>query len=361
MNGSIRFLGALLLASTAWAQDDPPTEFDSSQMPAEVMPLSEQSLLLDLTEASGRWVAVGERGHVLISDDGQSWRQSDAVPTRSTLTAVTAVGDELWAVGHDVVVLHSADRGETWAIQQADASMMQPLLGVHFVDASNGIAVGAYGYYLSTSDGGQTWEEGMTMSDGGEDDLDEGYEEEPLDEEEGEESEPSVGNYDFSDFEDEITDFHMNGVEELADGTLYIAAEAGTGLRSTDGGQSWQRIELPYEGSMFGALVAADGTLITYGLRGHVLESDDGGRTWIEQETGTLNSLLGGTVLADGTVALVGANGEVLLRDPDTGRYQSTRTAAGDDLAAALPSGEGELVLVGEGGITRHAVTGATP
>ena len=64
---------------------------------AELMPLIAESLLLDAAVAGGRVIAVGERGHVLVSNDqGRSWTQVEA-PTRSTLTAVTA-GDQrhLW-------------------------------------------------------------------------------------------------------------------------------------------------------------------------------------------------------------------------------------------------------------------------
>ena len=54
-------------------------------------------MLLDVTAVGDRLVAVGTRGHVLLSDDGESWRQVDT-PVRAALTAVTSHGDEVWAV-----------------------------------------------------------------------------------------------------------------------------------------------------------------------------------------------------------------------------------------------------------------------
>ena len=74
-----------------------------------------RSLLLDIAVNPDRIIAVGERGHVLLSSDqGRNWTQV-LVPTQSMLNAVTVVGDRhSWIVGHDSVILHSADNGETW-------------------------------------------------------------------------------------------------------------------------------------------------------------------------------------------------------------------------------------------------------
>src|SRR6187551_1324135 len=89
---------------------------DSANRPAEIEPLASSSLLLDLAVAGTRIVAVGERGHVMLSDDqGATWRQAKSVPTRTMLTAVYFADDEYgWAVGHDETILNTMDGGETW-------------------------------------------------------------------------------------------------------------------------------------------------------------------------------------------------------------------------------------------------------
>ena len=52
--------------------------------------------MLDAVALDERLVAVGERGHILIStDNGASWRQVE-VPTRAMLTAVTFLDDASW-------------------------------------------------------------------------------------------------------------------------------------------------------------------------------------------------------------------------------------------------------------------------
>ncbi len=52
-------------------------------------------------------------------------------------------------------------------------------------------------------------------------------------------------------------DFHLNQIAAAADGTLYLAAEAGHLYRSDDGGETWQPLPSPYEGSFFGLLPLA--------------------------------------------------------------------------------------------------------
>ena len=68
-------------------------------------------------------VAVGEYGNVVLSDDdGKTWRQAKSVPTQVTFTAVAFVDDKNgWAVGHDTVILHTSDAGETWPRNSAAA------------------------------------------------------------------------------------------------------------------------------------------------------------------------------------------------------------------------------------------------
>src|SRR6187402_2479303 len=132
---------------------------DSANKPAEIEPLAAQSLLLDLAVAGTRIVAVGERGHILLSDDqGATWRQAKSVPTRTMLTAVYFADAEYgWAVGHDETILNTLDGGETWTRSHFAPESQQPLLDLWFANRISGIAVGAYGAYFTTNDGGRNW------------------------------------------------------------------------------------------------------------------------------------------------------------------------------------------------------------
>ena len=84
-----------------------------------LMPAATESLLLDIARAGNRLVAVGERGHILFSDNNAiDWQQAQ-VPTRALLTAVHFASDTKgWAVGHDGLILATIDAGGHWVVQR---------------------------------------------------------------------------------------------------------------------------------------------------------------------------------------------------------------------------------------------------
>ena len=91
---------------------------DVLDTPARESAFASKSLLNGVASTGKRVVAVGQRGHIVYSDDGgKSWVQAK-VPVTSDLVAVTFPTPEKgWAVGHAGVVLHSADGGATWSKQ----------------------------------------------------------------------------------------------------------------------------------------------------------------------------------------------------------------------------------------------------
>jgi photosystem II stability/assembly factor-like uncharacterized protein len=329
--------------------------------PAEPMPRAIESLILDLAISGTRRIAVGERGHVLLSDDGREWRQVADVPTRATLTSVAARGDDAWAVGHDGVIIRSRDGGRTWRLVHSnpyvagsnDPHNGVPLLDVLFIDANRGFAIGAYALMLRTDDGGETWtgvalpkSEGMVAAEADDAALTEGEDDDSwlMDADE-----LSI---------DEEADPHLNAMARLDDGTLFMVAERGAGYRSIDGGETWERRTLPYDGSMFGLLAFESSRLLAFGLRGNALESMDGGLSWIEVDTGTPLSLFGGAALANGGAVLVGANGVVVSRG-DAEQPFSLTTFVNDRqespiLAAIVAEGDNRFIVSGDRGIGVH-------
>ncbi len=332
---------------------------------AEVLPeVAANSLMLDVTESDQRAVMVGERGHILVSESRNDWRQVADVPTRTTLTGVAAVGAKVWAVGHDGVILFSADGGLTWALQRSDPwkpladdaefdpRQGVPLLDIVMLDADNGLAVGAYSLMLRTSNGGQSWEpvsvSGNTAAaepaeDGGEPAAD------------AEEVDWSFSDEDLQ--LDEETDPHMNGIARTSDGSLIVVGERGAAFRSRDAGVTWERVKIPYEGSMFGVLGYDNQRVLAFGMRGNVFESTDLGSTWKELDSGTDQTLMGGAVLASGGAVLVGGSGAVVLRaEPGAAFTANTFSTSEQEtpvLAAVLPLGSATFVVGGEKGLGR--------
>lgn len=344
--GAFFFLLSLPLAAQV-ANDDP------SALPSEAMPRASHSLLLDVTHADSGWVAVGERGHVLTSVDGKDWTQVET-PTRSTLTTVTAVGDQLWAGGHDGVIIHSADGGKTWVAQRRDPYQLAegehpadhdvrqgaPVMDILFSDASNGIAIGAYSLMLVTHDGGATWTARQATTAPAA----------PV-----ERTEPTGDIFSEDELQlDDESNPHLNAITRTGPRSLLIVGERGTVLRSSDDGESWQKQSFPYKGSMFGVLHLENGSVLAYGLRGNVYESRDGGGSWSKVPTQGSVSLMGGSALGDGGAVLAGANGTVLRRDSGDAPFVASafRNAAGEmpTLSGVAPAGDGNYVLVGDKG-----------
>ena len=340
---------------------------DPLQRPAEVMPLASRSLILDVAKAGERYVAVGERGHVLVSSDGVEWTQSAHVPLRSALTAVSAVGADVWAVGHDGVILHSGNAGENWEIQRHDPrgtsdvenldELRQgvPLLDVLFTDLNHGFAVGAYSLLLRTADGGKTWTGGRINAG---DAAAEAKAEVDSEAEQAAHSDNELQSSVFSEDELKIgmeSDPHLNAIARTGSGDYVVVGERGAMFRSRDGGESWERGQLPYDGSMFGVLGYEGQHVLAFGLRGHVFESTDLGVNWTEVPTGTELSLMGGAATANGGAIIVGANGIILRRARDSEALATSTDTAAGIIANVLPVGvDGELLIASENGISRY-------
>jgi photosystem II stability/assembly factor-like uncharacterized protein len=319
-----------VLSGIVRAQVDPK---DSANLPAEIEPLASASLLLDLAMAGKRLVAVGERGHVLLSDDqGASWRQAKAVPTRTMLTGVFFVdADYGWAVGHDETILNTVDGGETWTRSHFAPEAQQPLLDLWFANRVSGIAVGAYGAYFTTNDGGRTWSGAKfapapRVPAGAASNAAPSAEEEPP------------------------PDYHLNRIVGVGN-RLYIAAEGGQLYRSDDRGANWRALPSPYEGSFFGLVPIRGEGLLAFGLRGHLFRSADAGENWTALESHTTAMLTDGVAINDLRVIIGGLAG-VLLVSGDAGEtFTLTQQDDRKGVAALLPGPAGAVIVAGEGGV----------
>jgi photosystem II stability/assembly factor-like uncharacterized protein len=337
-------------------------------LPALPTEAASDSLILDAVTKGQRTLIAGEQGHILYSDDnGTSWTHAQ-VPVSLSITAVTFCGVNCaWVAGHDGILLRSTDRGESWqtnftgtdiarlsadaaeaTIRQLEAEIEQaspdeipdleweledaqfalddasaaledgvamPLLDIWFRDERNGFALGAYGIMLQTRDGGSTW---------------------------------SL----ISDRLDNPDDFHLYGIARSVSGTLLVAGEAGTLLRSRDDGESWDRPDAPYQGSFFGIVAARDGGFIAFGLRGNVFRSTDEGDSWMAVETGDERTLLSGMTRSDGTIVLVGSAGAVLASNDNGTSFETLSTSGNRVYSGVTETPDGKIMLVGFGGVS---------
>ena len=359
--------GITLLVILGWATAGHGETTDFKLLPALKSDLAVESLLLGAARSEDRLLVGGERGHILFSDDGgRSWTHAD-VPVSLAITSVAFAGrGHAWAAAHDGYLLHSADNGQTWqtklsgsdvarlsvgaieqqvealgsalddaapenredlewaledaeiALEEAtlaiDEGMSTPLLKVWF-DGDDGYALGAYGVFLRSRDGGESWAMEANRLDN-----------------------PDK--------------YHLYAIARSSAGTLLVAGEAGTVLRSLDDGESWERIDAPYAGSFFGSVASGDGSLLIFGLRGNVFRSTDEGETWAAVDTGDDRTLMCGVRTDAGPIVLTGSAG-VLLQSSDGGEsFREIPTEGNRVYSGITDTPDGKILLVGFGGVS---------
>ena len=314
--------GLLLTAAAPLSLAQEPREPQA----AEMMPLADKAIVNDMTAVNGRVVAVGERGHILISDDGgETWEQVPS-PVRAMLNRVEFVDEQHgWAVGHDGSVLRTIDGGESWELRHFDSEWGKPFYDALFMTPDQGLVAGANGRMLHTDDGGETWQA----------------------------------------IEDEVfeTAFNLYDVTRLNDGTLVIAGERGFMARSDDDGQSWKMLDPPYIGSYFGAIPAGATGAVFYGLEGRVFLASDVSELkvradpmsydpfidksvtdpekleelgWRLFDNDAGESLFGGARLDEGRFLLVGVDGVIQTAEANAASLQQLESPTGEPLSDVL-------------------------
>lgn len=345
-------LSLVLLLQPAYAAD---TDFvDVLDLPASHSTLSSRGLMLDVTHAGERLIAVGQRGHIIYSDDkGHNWQQGN-VPASSDLTAVSfPTPQQGWAVGHDGLVLHSADGGVNW-IKQLDGRQIgtlmlnyyiaqasthpgeqryielideahrlmaegadKPFLDVWFENSTSGYIIGAFNLIFRTDDGGRTWTPQQHLVDN-----------------------PYA--------------LHLNAITQAGE-SLYIAGEQGLLLKKEPHNQQFVTLPSPYEGSFFGLLGDSTQLLVAYGLRGHAFLSTNEGETWTTITTGTSASLTTATRDAQGRLFLFSQDGQVLMSEDNGLNFISLASNTLPLIAGVAVERNEYLVLVGAQGV--HLLT----
>lgn len=337
-----------LLAATSAPQQAASEPFDVLAQPARLSRLAAVTPVTSVVAAGSHFVAIGPRGHVLLSEaDVGKWNQVP-MPTSADLTAAHFVSDRLgWVVGHGGVILHTQDGGGTWVRQmdgRTNAKLMvdyyqkavaggradlrpmledaqhqrsegpgRPLLSVWFSDAEKGYAVGAFGMILRTDDGGMTWMPWQHRIDN-------------------------------------PRQLHLTAV--VGDGTsVYIVGEQGLILRLDERTQRFVSIDSPYKGTFFGAVIPEPGGLLVFGMRGEAYYTSSAGAHWKRIESGRDEAALtGGAVLSRGVAVVVTQSSRILVYRTGQDRMEALALPPGPPYAGVAVSRSGAMALVGFGG-----------
>ena len=277
--------------------------FDAIDRPAIESNLGAHSVLLSVTSVGDHFVAVGERGLILRSDDdGKSWHQLSS-PVSVTLTGVSFFDDENgYAIGHGGIVLRTTNAGNDWKVQlngrqlaekllqQAEESKDEesirqaklliadgpdkPFLDLLVLGRDHLVVVGAYGFAFESNDGGQSWTSWMDRIDN------------PF-------------------------GLHLYSIRKQGE-RILVAGEQGFVALSMDNGQSFETIETPYEGSFFTAQLLEQDGIVLAGLRGNTLVSDDNGQHWKDIKNPISSSIMASFIHSDGQVIVANQAGTLL-------------------------------------------------
>jgi photosystem II stability/assembly factor-like uncharacterized protein len=308
-----------------------------------------RSVLTRVVRAGDRLVAIGERGLVVLSDDGgRQWRQA-RVPVSVTLTSASFADARLgWMVGHSGVVLHTTDGGESWAIQAdgvglAKAALAQsqslpetdagrersiqraqrlvddgadkPLLSICFADARRGMAVGAYGLAATTDDGGKTWVPCLDRM-------------------------PNPRG------------MHLYAVVKH-DKTWVVGGEQGVLMRSSDDAASFEPLASPFKRSLFAATAMRKGGFVLGGLLGSACRIEPGSTEVAAVELPAPFTILSCTELRDGRVMLLAQGGRLLVSSDGGAHFAEQQPPRRAPLTSLAEATDGGLVATSLAGVAR--------
>ena len=323
----------LVVAALGWGSTVH-AEVDVLSRPAMLTARPSSMVMLAITKAGGRIIAVGERGTIVYSDNaGINWHQA-AVPVSVSLVAVEFINPhDGWAVGHSGVVLRTRDGGKNW-IKQLDgiraAQMVlesvkaghirpsKPFLDIHFIDEKKGFLIGAFGLIFATSDGGETWQ-------------------------------PALDRINNSD------DKHLYSIKNIAD-ECFIAGEQGAVFYSRNCDKDFVETVTPYGGTYFGAVAVGVHAAVVFGMRGNVYWSDNAGGTWHKSGIAASNSITAGLRLKDGSILIADETGQ-LFRSTDLGKnFQLVPVKQSSPITGIVQSDDGSLFISGIRGVSRIAL-----
>jgi photosystem II stability/assembly factor-like uncharacterized protein len=219
------------------------------------------------------------------------------------LTAVAFVDEQRgYATGHAGTVLGTRDGGQTWTrlldgraiarmMQEAAAASSEPskrkaaermvadgpdkpLLDLVVAGVSDVFVVGAYGMALATTDGGRSW---------------------------------SLR----SDAVDNPKGLHLYAIRRR-DQIAAIAGEQGLLVRSDDGGRSFRKLTMPYQGSLFTLELPSATEMVVAGMRGNVWRSTDAGVSWQQLPSPSPAAITGSSLRVDGSYVLASQSGQLI-------------------------------------------------
>jgi len=180
------------------------------------------------------------------------WERVNPHPTESTLNSITKLDNgRLVAVGDKATILTSDDFGQSWDVCHRPGNIDRDvqLISVFFLDDQTGWISGSLLTLLKTTDGGDTWH---CLSSGA--------------------SDPNYSYCDLYFFDED-------------EGFMVAHKDGSQLLKSEDGGESWDSMDLPEEWRYTGIdFISYNTGLLTGTGRNYYIKSSDWGESWEKVE-----------------------------------------------------------------------------
>lgn len=280
----------------------------SGLKPVRLLPRAKDSLITHLYLNEENLFAVGERGHIFNGKAPEFDLSQLKAPARQFLNAITGDGKgRLWCVGHDSIILFSGDNGNSFRVQYYNPEIQSPIFDIIHISRDELVAVGAFGLYLHTIDGGENWKKVMVN------------EEEP----------------------------HIYDADPGKDGRVYLAGEFGCTMSMKSDGTDVQFIDTGVESTFFGIELAQNGEFFTYGLRGRIYHYDGSEMRLLKNDS---KATIFGSVQRGTEIVFFGADGALFRYF--AGKLQSRSLKERISITDAVFSGS-ELILSTSEGIRK--------
>ncbi|MFO0554977.1 MAG: hypothetical protein U0271_41755 [Polyangiaceae bacterium] len=275
--------------------------------------------LLDVAvTAKGRFIAVGDRGNIVHSDDdGKTWVDAGTLG-RGALSSICTLGSgRVLVAGLGGDIWYSDDEAESFTrVSVAGTARLRAVACA----SATAIAVGQLGTVLRTTDGGVTW----THASGVPRDVD------------------------------------LLGVSYFDDKTVVVTGAQGVALSSSDGGDSFTVLKdlmpesrpgiVGYASDLFAASKGADGVVVLTGADGTVLTAPKLGDkfTYLYDKGSSFTTFGDGIAMPDGSLLVASSNGLGRLSLAD-GKFTPESLPSMRAIRALAKKGE-VIVGVGEAG-----------
>ena len=298
----------ILLATILCAYSNAVAQSFSVQHPLPLPAYYSDVTMLDSRTilVSGSEMAVQSPIILRSENAGESWDYID-LPTKWKVNDLFALSEsDIWAAGYDASLLHSSDGGRTWeSVSSGFEGPYIEFLAVHFTDELHGWVVGR-GYqqrefdsYIAfaakTADGGKSWTQVEI---------------------------PKVRFEDIQAADSLISSLNAVHFDNPAEGWLFgglIGGDEGVILRTTDGGSSFQQVDIGLVSNIIDFARMDDATFLAAGARGTLLRSTDNGEQWQQVQSETSIGVQLNCITAHGTAAFAVGGKRRIFRSTDSG------------------------------------------